>query len=110
MNVTKNKWVFSLLWINVAVVLVFVIHIAGNQNWRSGDLLHGLVFGLVFANLTGLFGMVVLGGLAERLALRKIPLAPVMAPAFVIVTALGCLMAQAILMWSGFEVPSDFWG
>ena len=110
MTLTKNKWVFSLLWINVAVAIVFVIQMAGSQNWRSGELLHGLVFGLVYANLTGLLGMVVLGGLAERLALRKIPLAPVMAPAFVIVTALGCLMAQTILMLIGFEVLQDFWG
>jgi two-component system, LytTR family, sensor histidine kinase AlgZ len=110
MTVTKNKWVFSLLWINLAVAIVFMIQIAGSQNLHSRDLLHGLGFALVYANMTGLLGVVVLGGLAERLTLRKIPLAPVLAPAFVILTALGSLMAQTILMLIGFDVPSDFWG
>jgi sensor histidine kinase YesM len=102
----KNKWLFSLLWINLAVVLVVLIV---NQVTSVQDLLHVLTYALVYANLTGLLGTWVLGGLAERLDLRKFPLVPTMTVGILVFAALGCLLAQALLAGIGFAVPQNFW-
>jgi hypothetical protein len=43
---TKSKWVFSLLWINLAVVLVVLIPLVGNQISSVRELLHTLAYAL----------------------------------------------------------------
>jgi sensor histidine kinase YesM len=106
---TKSKWVFSLLWINLAVVLAVLIMMVGNRVSSVRDLLHVLAYALVYANLTGLLGTWVLGGLAERLDLRKFPLIPTMAVGILVFAALGCLLAQALLAGIGVAVPQHFW-
>ena len=106
---TKNKWAFSFFWINLAVVMVVLIQIAANQISSTRDLLHVLAYALVYANLTGALGVLVLGGLAERLALRKLPLIPVVGRGHHRVAALGCLIAQTLLMEIGFVIPQHFW-
>ena len=103
---TKSKWVFSLLWINLVVVLVVL---TVNQVSSVRDLMHVLVYALVYANLTGLLGTWVLGGLAERLDPRKFPLIPTMAVGILVFAALGCLLAQALLAGIGVAVPQHFW-
>src|ERR1035438_1309500 len=105
----KNKWVFSLFWINLAVAVVMLILIAGNQISSVRDLLHALAYALIYANLTGLLGTWVMGRFAERLALRKFPLVPAVAVGVILFAALGCLMAQALLAEIGFVVPQHFW-
>src|SRR5882762_2817906 len=106
---TKGKWAFALLWINLAVALVALILIVGNQVSSVRDLLHVLTYALVYANLTGLLGTWVLGGLAERLDPRKFPLVPTMAVGVLLFAALGCLLAQALLAGIGVAVPQHFW-
>jgi len=103
---TKSKWVFSLLWINLAVALAVLIM---NQVSRIRDPLHVLAYALVYANLTGLLGTWILGGLAERLDLRKFPLIPTMTVGILAFAALGCLLAQALLAGIGIAVPQHFW-
>jgi hypothetical protein len=67
MSPIKRSWVFSFLWINFAVVIVVLILIAGNQISSGRELLHLLVFSLFYANLTGILGVLILGGLAGKL-------------------------------------------
>lgn len=106
---TKGKWAFSLLWINLAVVLVALVLIVGDQVSSFRDLLHVLAYALVYANLTGLLGTWLLGGLVERLNPRKFPLVPTMAVGILVFAALGCLLAQALLAAIGVAVPQHFW-
>jgi len=106
---TKSKWVFSLLWINLAVVLVVLILLVGNQISSVRELLHTLAYALVYANLTGLLGTWVLGGLAERFYLRKYPPVPAVAVGILVFAAFGCLLAQALLAGIGVAVPQYFW-
>src|SRR5580698_5330313 len=90
-NKTKNKWVFSLLWVNLAVVLVALVLLVANQISSVRELLHTLAY----ANSTGLLGTWVLGGLAERFYLRKSPPVAAVAVAILVFAAFGCLLAQA---------------
>jgi sensor histidine kinase YesM len=105
----KNKWAFSLLWINLAVVVVLLIQLTVNQISGIRELLHVLAYALIYANLTGLLGTWLLGGLAERLALRKFPIVPTVVVGVIVFSALGCLLAQALLMAIGLVVPQHFW-
>jgi LytS/YehU family sensor histidine kinase len=104
----KHKWAFSLFWINLAVAVVVLILIVGNQISSVRELLHVLTYALVYANLTGAMGVLVLGGLAERFALRS-PLVPFVAVGVIAFSALGCLLAQTLLMEIGFVIPQHFW-
>ena len=106
---TRSKWLFSLLWFNLAVVLAVLIVIVGNPGSSTRELLHVLAYALVYANLTGLLGTWVLGGLAERLDLRRFPLVPTMTVGILVFAAFGCLLAQALLAGIGFAVPQHFW-
>jgi len=109
MAFTKTKWVFSLLWINLAVVFVVLILLEGNQVSSGRELLHTLAYALVYANLTGLLGTWLLGGLAERFYVRKYPPFPVAAVGILVFAAFGCLLAQALLAGIGVAVPHYFW-
>jgi LytS/YehU family sensor histidine kinase len=104
----KRKWAFSFFWINLAVAVVVLIQIVGNQISSVRELLHVLTYALVYANLTGAMGVLVLGGLAERFALRS-PLVPFVAVGVIAFSALGCLLAQTLLMEIGFVIPQHFW-
>ncbi len=104
----KHKWAFSFFWINLAVAVVVLVLIVGNQISSVRELLHVLTYALVYANLTGAMGVLVLGGLAERFALRS-PLVPVVAVGVIVLSALGCLLAQTLLMEIGFVIPQHFW-
>jgi sensor histidine kinase YesM len=104
----KVRWAFSFFWINLAVAVVVLVLLAGNQISSVRELLHVLVYALVYANLTGALGVWVLGGIAERLALRT-PLVPVVVVGVIGFSALGCLIAQVLLMEIGFEIPRHFW-
>ncbi len=105
----KNKWVFSLFWINLAVAIVFLIEIAANPVSSARDLLRVLAYALVYANLTGMLGTLVLSYVVERAALRKYPLILVVAVGVIVLSAAGCLIAQTLLMEIGFIVPQNFW-
>jgi sensor histidine kinase YesM len=109
MNPRKGNWAFALSLIIFAVAVVVLVQLAGNQITSVRELLHLLAYALVYAMLAGVLGVLVMGGLAERLALRKFPLAPFVAVAAMVATALGCLLAQTLLMEIGFVVPPHFW-
>jgi sensor histidine kinase YesM len=105
----KNKWLFSLAWINAAVGIVVLIQFAGGQLASAHDLLQTLAYSLVYANLTGILGLLVMGGLVERMMLRKLPLFPAVLLCLVAFVAIGCLASQLLLMWIGVVIPTHFW-
>lgn len=109
MTPTRNNWWFSLLWINSAVAVAFLIVLSTGQNWRTRDVLPSLGYSVVVANLTGLLGMLILGRLAEKFSLRKIPPLPLTLAGILVISAAGLLLAQAFFMAIGFVVPADFW-
>ena len=105
----KPKWAFSFLWINLAVAVVILIQIAGNQVSSVREFLHILGYSLIYANLTGVLGILLMGGLVGRMMLRKFPLVPSVMASVVLFTAVGCLVAQTLLMVVGLVVPQHFW-
>jgi sensor histidine kinase YesM len=109
MNPTKSNWAFAFLWIIFAVAVVVLVQLAGNQISSVRELLHLLAYAFVYAILAGVLGVLVLGGLAERLALRKFPVVPFLAVGIMVVIAFGCLLAQAVLTEIGFVSPAHFW-
>src|SRR5262245_63773620 len=81
----KRNWVFSFLWVNFAVVAVVLIWIAGNQISSGREFLYTLVYSLIYANLTGFLGLLILGGLVGKL-LRNPPMIALMATAVLVIT------------------------
>jgi sensor histidine kinase YesM len=105
----KSDWAFAFSLIIFAVAVVVLVQVAANQISSVRELLHLLAYALVYALLAGVLGVFILGGLAERLAPRKLPLLPVMAVGIMVVVPFGCLLAQAVLTEIGFVSPAHFW-
>jgi sensor histidine kinase YesM len=105
----RHKWGFSLLWTNVAVALVDLIVIASGPVPTVRSVLHTLAFTFVYANLTSVVALLVLGWLIERLMVRKVPPWAVVIPGVLLFTAGGCLVAQALLAAAGFSPSQHFW-
>lgn len=104
----KNKWGLPLLWINLSIVVVYLVLLVSGELSFNKYLLHMFVFALVYANLTGMLGMFALNALARRLSLRD-PLAPILVAGVVVCVALGCLLSQALLVVIGFLPSQRFW-
>lgn len=109
MTKVGKQWAFSLVCINLAVGLVLLIESSANQFASIRDLLRAAAYGLVYANLTGILGTLVMGSLAERLAERGVSLRFVLPVGLVVLTAVGGLLAQLLLMQLGFVEPNYFW-
>lgn len=109
MESTKRNWTLSLLWTNLAVAVVVLILLLGNQISSVRELLHLLAYALIYANLVALLGVLLVGGVAKRLALRKLPLMPAVALCIIVVVPVGCLLVQVLLMATGIVVPRHFW-
>jgi sensor histidine kinase YesM len=105
----KNKWLFSLAWINGAVGVVLLIHVAGGQVGSTRQFLSTVAYSLVYANLTGILGVLLMGGLVGRMMLGKLPMFPAILVCFAVFTAAGCLASQVLLMWIGVSVAAHFW-
>jgi hypothetical protein len=104
-----NKWALALLWINLAVAVVVLIEAVAGQFANPRDLMRMATYALVYANLTGLFGTWVMGGVAQRLTRRGVPLRFLVPGGIVVFTALGGLLAQVLLIPLGFVTPEHFW-
>ena len=104
----KSRWGLPLLWINLSIVLVYFVLLVSDQISFGKHLLHLFVFALIYANITGILGMVALGAVARRLSLRD-PLAPILVLGVVICVAAGCLLAQSLLIVIGFLPSQRFW-
>jgi sensor histidine kinase YesM len=106
---TKANWALSLVWTNLAVAVVVLILLLGNQISGVRELLHVLAYGLVYANLVALLGLLLVASLSTRLARRKRALVPAVVLCLVVVVPVGCLLVQALLMAMGIVVPRHFW-
>jgi sensor histidine kinase YesM len=109
MKSIKGNWLFSLLWVNVAVVIVVLVQVIGNQITSMRAFVYAMGLALVFANLTGVLALVVIGALAARFQRRKIGLFPMIFVCIVVFVPAGCLLAEALLMAVGIVAPRNFW-
>lgn len=109
MTPTKTNWALAFFWINLSVAIVVLILIATNQTSSARDFLRVLVYALVYANLTGSLGVLLIRGILGRFVPRKFPLILVELACVIVIAPLGCLLAQTLLMETGFVVPPHFW-
>ncbi len=107
---TQRKWLFSLISVNLAVTVVTLIQAGGDRDFSGNELLHAWAYALVYANVTGIPAVLLLPPLIERLAVRRIPTILSIMVGVVLFVALGSLLAQLLLMWTGAAVPQHFWG
>jgi LytS/YehU family sensor histidine kinase len=105
----RRNWVFAFLWVNLAVAVVVLILIVGDQISSGRDLLRVLVYSLFYANLTGFLGVLILGGLAERLLGNSPRATPLIVASILVIAPLGCLLAETLQMLIGFVEPRSFW-
>jgi sensor histidine kinase YesM len=109
MSTTRSNWIFSLLWINAAVAIMILIEVLMNQIGNARDLRYAVAYSLIYANLTGVLAMLVIGALASKPWVRKLPLPAILAICILVFVPTGCLIAQASLMALGLVVPQNFW-
>jgi sensor histidine kinase YesM len=102
----RRAWL--LLVLNVSTtVLVPLIGLGSGQDTKG--LLTGWAFALVYTNVTAVPALIAGPWLVERLAFRRWPLPAAVLASTVLFAAVGCLAAQALLMWAGIAVPENFW-
>ncbi len=109
MSTTKSNWAFSLLWTNGAVAIMVLIEVLMNQIRSARDLRFALGYSLIYANLTGVLAMLVIGVFATKPWVSKLPLPAVMAFCILVFVPIGCLLGQTSLMALGLVVPQHFW-
>jgi sensor histidine kinase YesM len=110
MSVMDRKWVFSLVWINVAVtVLAPLLQLAGNHAAGWKELSRIWAYILIYANVTGIPAVLLGQAMVERLARRKFPPAVSVVLVTMLFGAAGCLAAQTLLSWTGLAQPQRFW-
>jgi sensor histidine kinase YesM len=105
----RRNWVFAFLWVNLAVAVVVLILIVGDQISSGRELLRLLVYSLFYANLTGFLGVLVLDGFAGRLFGNNLRSAPLVVASILVIAPLGCLLAETLQMLIGFVEPRNFW-
>ena len=105
----RGRWLFSILVTNLAVGLVLFILVVAGQLSTVHIFLRTLAYTLVFANLTSVLGMVIIGAVTERLARRQLPVVVVAIAGITFIVPLGCLAAQAILVLFGVIARQNFW-
>jgi len=106
---TGYQWGFSLLCINLAVAVAVLIQIGGQQVWRARELAHLIGYSLIYANLCGVLAVLLFGIATKQPALRRLPLAPLVAGAIILSAAIGCLLAQTLLLGLDLAAPAAFW-
>jgi signal transduction histidine kinase len=109
MTPTKTNRALAFLWVNLSVATVVLVLIATHQISSAQELFHVLVYALVYANLTGSLGVYLMSGHLERLVLHRSAPGPLVAACIIGISAVGCLLAQTLLMEVGFAVPKHFW-
>jgi sensor histidine kinase YesM len=109
MTTARSNWLFSLVWINVAVATVVLLEVATNQIANLRDLRFALGYSLVYANLTGVLAIFVIGAFASKEWVRRLPLPATLALCILVFVPIGCLLAQTLLMTIGLVVPRHFW-
>jgi len=109
MSSTKTDWRFSLLWINLAVIVVIFVRVVGYQVKGVWELLYELAYSLLFANLTGVLALLVIGAAMTRVQIRKFSLLPTLLACILVFVPAGCLLAETVLLAIGVLAPRSFW-
>jgi len=102
------------LWILVglnvsATVLVPLLGLGAADSPGVKGLLQVWTTVLVYTNVTAIPALVAGSSLVEWLAHRNWPVTAAVVVSTILFAALGCLAAQALLMWMGIAVPENFW-
>lgn len=105
----KNKWAFSLIWTNVAVALVDLVVFVSNPARTMRDLLQTLAFTFVYANITSILAVLILGWVIDRAVIRKVSPWWVAILGILFFVTAGCLAVQALLAALGFSASPHFW-
>lgn len=105
----RGRWIFSILVTNLSVGLVLFILVVAGQLPTLHIFLRTLAYTLIFANLTSVLGMVIVGAITKRLARRQLPVVAVAIAGITFIVPLGCLAAQALLALFGFAARQNFW-
>ncbi|HET6169997.1 MAG TPA: hypothetical protein VFE01_07445, partial [Terracidiphilus sp.] len=105
----KQQWMLPLLLPNGAVLVVVLIQVLWTQHWNTRELMHVLVYSLVYANLVAALGLLLVGVVLPKLAHRELSLAPTFAVCFFVVVPAGILLVQALLTATGFAAQQPFW-
>lgn len=106
---TGHHWRLPLLWINLAVAVTVLILFAGHQAWRAPELARITAYSLVYANLCGVLGVLLIRAVARKPVSRLLPLAPVVAVAIIVSALIGCLLAQMLLLAANLVTVDGFW-
>jgi len=97
-----------LLVVNASTaVIVPVMGMGGAMS--ASELLAGWAFALVYTNVTAVPALLAGPAIVDRLVRRRWPFPAAVLAATVLFVTIGCLAAQALLMWTGIAVPADFW-
>jgi signal transduction histidine kinase len=109
MTKPSNPWALALLWSNLAVAVVILVESTAGRFASLHDVLSAGTYALFYANLMGLSGTLLLGGLARRLAQGGHSLRFLVPVGIVAFTVVGGLLAQALLVPLGFTRADRFW-
>ena len=111
MTSDKQKWMLPLLLPNLAVVTVVAFQLLWHQISNARDLLHTLVYDLIYANLVAVLGFLLVGVVLQKLGRRELSMASAFALCFFVVVPLGLLIVQALLtpIGYGFGPWQSFW-
>ena len=109
MTKPASPWTLALLWINLAVAMVLLVESATGRFTSLRDLSRAAIYALIYANLTGLFGTLLMSFLVPRLVQRGLSLRLLVPLGIVAFTVIGGLLAQALLVPLGFTRAENFW-
>jgi two-component system LytT family sensor kinase len=109
MGSTYRKWLFPLLWPNVAVAVVILFLFLTKQISSLSQFTHTLGYALIYSNLVAIIAILVIGTLAKRFAWRRIPLVPLFLLSVLVLVPVGCLLVQVLLTSFGIMPWRQFW-
>lgn len=108
MPLAGRAWL--LLGLNVVMMVMAPLLDRGDRDGSGmSSLMREMVSTLVYTNAAGIPAVLAGPWLVERLTLYKWPATGAVLATTLALTALGCLSAQALLMWGGVAAPEHFW-
>lgn len=106
---TKSTWRVALVVANVAVLVAMLIPLAAGQIRTFSEFLRSWAYALIFANLTTVLGVFLIGAALEQRARHRRNIFPVAIAGLIIVVPLGCLAAPFLLVALHLGPAVDFW-
>ena len=107
MQATSRLWLLAV--INAATLVMLPLIGLGDGDGGFAGILRGWMPALVYTNVTGVPALLLGQKVVEWLTRRHWPLTAAVVVSVLAFAAAGCLVAQALLMWMGTQVPERFW-